>query len=213
MRRILVSLLSTYVAFPLYAQSTRTLEFGVIAGASHHDFHFRYPGEHPWESDYGYRVDFRMLPTSLGTLGVSALVNRYSYSVAGTYCVDKCSVIATPASDGAATMSYVEPWQVTRFGVGVTLDRAIVSRVHGQLGLLGGSTHRKSENSLGHQAPSSFTPWEWFAGAEGGASYRWRDLAVGATAEYGVVPHTDYALRPYYGRVSARVAYAVPLTR
>ena len=170
------------------AQSPRTIEFGVIAGASHHDFHFRYPGEKPWNGDLGMRLDLRVLPTRFGIVGFSAIVNRYSYADEGAYCVGDCNfILILPGAGGIAESTFLpryDPWQVTRYGVGVTLDRQLLGAIHGQLGILGGETSRKLTTEIPHLQSVSFNSREWFAGLEGGAMYRWRDLAVGASAEY-----------------------------
>jgi hypothetical protein len=197
------------------AQSPRKLEFGIVAGTSHHDFHFRYPGEKPWNGDLGFRIDFRVVPTRFGVVGFAAIVNRYSYSEEGFYCVGDCNFTLRDAG-GSAESTFLpryEPWQVTRYGIGVNIDRRLLGAIHGQLGVLAGETSRKLTTTIPHLQNASIRTREWFAGLEGGATYRWRDLAIGAGAEYGFVPRTEYAIKPYYGRLSARVAYAVPLRR
>jgi hypothetical protein len=194
------------------AQSPRTVEFGVTAGTAHHDFRYRYPGEKPWEQSVGVRIDGRLVRTPAGVVGVSVLADRYTYALQGMYCLQNCmTVYNASAITDPAFSPYYEPWQVTRLGVGVTLDRAVLRAIHVNAGVLGGGTERVPTAKLANIGAAGFRTHEWFAGGELGVSYRWRDLAIGTSGEYGRVPHTTYALRPYYTRVSMRIAYAVPV--
>jgi hypothetical protein len=206
------SLLLATLPATLIAQSPRTLEFGVTAGASHHDFRYRYPGEQDWESDVGVRFDLRLVPTRIGTLGFAAHVNLFDYAIFGNQCVQDCGVPQPATQNGSAISVPVhEPWRVTRYGLGVTLDRALRKGIHGQLGILGGTTSRTAQAAQTRPSDATYDRYEWFVGGEAGLAYRWRDLAIGASAEYGRVPRTELALRPNYARAGVRVAYTVPL--
>jgi hypothetical protein len=210
MSRLLSALAALYVALALPAQAqspARILELGITGGVSHHDFHYRYPGEGRWEDLLGLRLDVRFRNTGRGALGVAAIVDRYVYSVASGYCISDCITMLSNATTGENVLWFSTAWQVTRLGLGGTWQRQLIGPAHANLGVLAGRSWRQTLDDAPPNGPLPATTQEWFAGLEAGMTIHWRELGFGVGGEYGRVPRTEYALNPYYGRVVARVAY------
>ena len=208
----LVSLLTLFafvVSLPAPAQQpARTLEMGITGGVSHHDFHYRYPGEGRWEDALGFRLDLRFRATQTSAFGVAAIVDRYVYSVASGHCIANClPTVVSGAAELENTFWFSTAWQVSRLGLGGTWQRQLFGSVHGNLGVLAGHSWRQTLDDAPANGPLPATTTEWFAGGEAGVAVHWKELALGLGGEYGWVPRGQYALSPYYGRVLARVAY------
>jgi hypothetical protein len=199
---------SLVVGLPVHAQEpARTIEFGITGGVSHHDFHYRYPGEGRWQDPLGLRLDMRLRASPLSAIGVAVVADRYVYSVASGYCLSNCIALATAEPSRTTMLWFSTAWQVSRLGLGATWQQQMFGPVHGNVGVLGGRSWRQTLDDAPANGPLPATTREWFVGAEAGVTVHWRDLAIGLGGEYGRVPRTEYALRPYYGRVVARVAY------
>jgi hypothetical protein len=197
------------VTLPAQAQqSSRSLELGITGGVSHHDFHYRYPGEGRWEDALGLRLDARLLLRDRSAIGVAIVADRYVYSVASGICLSTCVPAATaPDHSGSGVVPVATAWQVSRVGLGATWQQQLFGPIHGNLGVLAGRSWRETLDDAPATGPLPTTTREWFAGGEAGMTVHWRDLAFGVGGEYGRVPRTDHALRPYYGRIVGRVAY------
>ena len=197
---------SLAVGLPADAQQwTRTIEFGFTGGVAHHDFHYRYPGEGRWQDPLGVRLDARFRTSPLNAMGVALVADRYAYSVSAGYCVSDC---ATIRSTGAPNILWFStPWQVSRLGLGATWQRQVWGPLHGSVGLLAGRSWRQTVDDVPTSGPLPVTTREWFAGTEAAFTVHLRDLLIGVGGEYGRVPRTEYALRPYYGRITGRVGY------
>ena len=207
-RRFSVLLLTVVVTLPAQAQQpARIFEFGITGGASHHDFHYRYPGEGRWEDAFGLRLDLRFRANKRGAFGVSAIVDRYVYSDLSGYCISNCLTLVNEAAPSENILWFSTAWQVSRLGLGGTWQRHLFGPIHGNLGVLAGHTWRQTLDDAPANGSLPATTREWFAGGEAGMAVHWRELALGVGGEYGRVPRTQYALSPYYGRVLARVAY------
>jgi len=202
---------SLVVTLPAQAQQpSRSLELGITGGVSHHDFHYRYPGEGRWEDALGLRLDARLRVSDRNAIGLAVVADRYVYSVASGICLSTCGPAATAtASDhsGSGVVPVATAWQVSRLGLGATWQRQLFGPIHGNLGVLAGRSWRETLDDAPATGPLPTTTREWFAGGEAGMTMHWRDLALGLGGEYGRVPRTHYALRPYYGRIVGRVAY------
>jgi hypothetical protein len=200
---------SLAVGLPAQAQqpAARVLEIGVTGGVSHHDFHYRYPGEGRWQDPFGVRLDARFRAGSKSAVGVALVADRYVYSVASGVCLSDCvpSILAGP--DGPNTVRFSTAWQVSRLGLAATGQQQLFGPLHGNVGILSGRSWRQTLDDAPLNGPLPATTQEWFVGGEAGITAHWRDLALGLGGEYGRVPRTYYALRPYYGRIVARVAY------
>ena len=194
------------VALRAHAQEwSRTLEFGFTGGVAHHDFHYRYPGEGRWQDPLGVRVDARLRTGRSSAIGIAIIADRYVYSVTSGYCISNCAATASFARP--TVLWFSTPWQVSRLGLGATWQRQMLGPLHGSVGLLAGRTWRQTVDDVPANGPLPATTREWFAGAETGVTVHLRDLVMGLGGEYGRVPRTQYALRPYYGRIVARVGY------
>lgn len=194
---------SLAVSLPAHAQDwTRTIEFGFTGGVAHHDFHYRYPGEGRWQDPLGVRIDARLRTSRLNAIGVALVADRYVYSVSSGYCISDCSI---PSFTAPAMLWFSTPWQVSRLGLGATWQRV------GPIAWLRGTPRRRSWRQTVDDVPTNgplpATTQEWFAGAETGVTVHLPYLVMGLGGEYGRVPRTEYALRPYYGRIVARVGY------
>jgi hypothetical protein len=78
-----LAVVSLTVGLPAQAQQpSRILEFGITGGVSHHDFHYRYPGEGRWQDPFGLRLDARLQTGEKSALGVAVVGDRYVYSEA-----------------------------------------------------------------------------------------------------------------------------------
>ena len=203
-----LTLLAFVVSSPAKAQQLRILEVGITGGVTHHDFHYRYPGEGRWEDALGLRLDLRFRSNNASSaFGVAAIADRYVYSVASGYCISNCVAMATGTATGENVLWFSTAWQVTRLGLGGTWQRHLFGSVHGNVGLLAGHSWRQTLDDAPANGPLPSTTGEWFAGGEAGVAVHWRELALGLGGEYGRVPRTEYALSPYYGRLLARLAY------
>jgi hypothetical protein len=200
---------SLVVTLPVQAQqSSRSLELGITGGVSHHDFHYRYPGEGRWEDALGLRADARLRLSDRNAIGLAVLADRYVYSVAYGICLSTCGPAATaPGHSGSGVVPVATSWQVSRVGLGVTWQRQLFGPIHGNLGVLAGRSWRETLDDAPATGPLPTTTREWFAGGEAGMTVHWRELALGLGGEYGRVPRTSNALSPNYGRIVGRVAY------
>jgi hypothetical protein len=188
-------------------QPTRIVEVGVTGGVSHHDFHYRYPGEGRWQDPYGVRLDLRFRTGDRNAVGAAVVADRYVYSVASGYCISDCITLITSGDPGQRILWFSTAWQVTRFGLGATWQHQLVGPIHGNVGVIAGRSWRQTLDNAPAVGALPVTNQEWFAGSEAGLTAHWREVAVGIGGEYGRVPRTSYALRPYYARILARVAY------
>jgi hypothetical protein len=196
------------MALPAQAQQkARALEFGITGGVSHHDFHYRYPGEGRWQDPLGLRLDARLRAGENSAVGVAVLVDRYVYSVASGVCLSDCVTLLTTGYGNPRIVRFSTAWQVSRLGLGATWQRQLFGPVHGNVGVLAGRSWRQTLDDAPANDQLPATTREWFAGGEVGAAAHWRELAFGLGGEYGRVPRTYYAIRPYYGRIVGRVAY------
>lgn len=202
-----LALVSLAVALPARAQQpSRILEFGITGGVSHHDFHYRYPGEGRWQDPLGLRLDARLRAGDKSAIGVAVVADRYVYSVASGLCLSDCITVLAGASSPSMVW-FSTAWQVSRLGVGATWQQRVFGPVHGNVGVLTGQSWRQTLDDAPPNGPLPATTREWFAGGEAGVTAHWREVVFGLGGEYGRVPRTYYALRPYYGRLVARVAY------
>lgn len=202
----LVFAASLCAGVPAQAQEwTRSVEFGFTGGVAHHDFHYRYPGEGRWQDPLGVRIDARLRTHRLSAIGVAVVADRYVYSVSSGYCVSNCSTIFSTASP--TMLWFSTAWQVSRLGLGATWQRKMFGPMHGSVGFLAGRNWRQTVDGVPTNGPLPVTTREWFAGAETAVAVHLRDLVIGLGGEYGRVPRTEYALRPYYGRIVGRVGY------
>jgi hypothetical protein len=174
---------------------------------SHHDFHYRYPGEGRWQDPLGLRLDARFRAGGKSAIGVAVVADRYVYSVASGVCLSDCITLVAGGSGGPRMVWFSTAWQVSRVGLGATWQQKLFGPVHGNVGVLTGRSWRQTLDDSPPNGPLPATTQEWFAGGEAGLTAHWRDLVFGLGGEYGRVPRTYYALRPYYGRIVGRVAY------
>jgi hypothetical protein len=197
------------VGLPAQAQQpgSRVLELGVTGGVSHHDFHYRYPGEGRWQDPFGVRLDARFRAGSKSAVGVAVVADRYVYSVVSGVCLSACGPSLSAATDLSNMVRFSTAWQVSRLGLAATGQQQLFGPLHGNVGILTGRSWRQTLDDAPLNGPLPATRREWFVGGEAGITAHWRDLALGLGGEYGRVPRTSYALRPYYGRIVARVAY------
>jgi hypothetical protein len=197
------------VTLPAQAQQpSRSLELGITGGVSHHDFHYRYPGEGRWEDALGLRLDARLRVGDRNAIGLAVVADRYVYSVASGICLSPCGpATAAPDYSRPGVVPVATAWQVSRVGFGVTWQRQLLGPIHGNLGVLAGRSWRETLDDAPATGPLPTSTREWFAGGEAGMTVHWRELALGLGGEYGRVPRTYYALSPYYGRIVGRVAY------
>ena len=89
------------VGLPAQAQQpARVLEFGITGGVSHHDFHYRYPGEGRWQDPLGLRLDARLRAGGRSAIGIAVVADRYVYSEASFsgVCLSACSLPLPPVS-------------------------------------------------------------------------------------------------------------------
>jgi hypothetical protein len=202
------AVVSLALGLPAQAQQpARILEFGITGGVSHHDFHYRYPGEGRWQDPLGLRLDVRLRAGDRSAIGVAVVADRYVYSVASGHCISACITIVTGDASGPGMLWFSTAWQVSRVGLGATWQQQLFGPIHGNAGVLAGRSWRQTLDDAPANGPFPATTREWFAGGEAGVTAHWRELALGFGGEYGRVPRTQYALRPYYGRIIARVAY------
>lgn len=203
-----LAIITLTAGLPAQAQlPARILEFGITGGVSHHDFHYRYPGEGRWQDPLGLRLDMRFRAGERSTFGVAVLADRYVYSVAAGHCISGCGPVLLAGANGPNVLRFSTAWQVSRLGLGATWQRQLIGPLYGNAGALAGRSWRQTLDDAPANGPLPVTTREWFAGGEAGVTAHWRELALGIGGEYGRVPRTEYALRPYYGRVIARVAY------
>jgi hypothetical protein len=174
---------------------------------SHHDIHYRYPGEGRWQDPFGLRLDARLQTGEKSALGVAVVGDRYVYSEASGLCLSDCIPTVTGGPSGSSVVSFSTAWQVSRLGVGATWQQRLFGPLHGNVGVLTGQSWRQTLDNAPANGPLPATTREWFAGGEAGVTAHWREVVFGLGGEYGRVPRTYYALRPYYGRIVARVAY------
>ena len=195
------------LALPAGAQqSSRVFEFGITGGLSHHDFHYRYPGEGRWDDPLGLRLDARRRISDGSAVGVAVVADRYVYSEPMGMCISYCGPVALSDPD-PNVVRFSTAWQVSRMGVGATWQRQLIGALHGNAGVLTGLSWRQTLDDAPQHGSQPEHMREWFAGGEAGVTMHWRDLAVGVGGEYGRVPRTQYALSPYYSRIVGRVAY------
>ena len=191
-------------------QSSRILELGVTGGLSHHDFHYRYPGEGRWEDPFGVRVDARVRTSDRDEIGVAVLADRYVYSDLAGHCLSDCITLVTSGATGEKVLWFSTAWQVSRLGLGTTWQRRLLGPIHGNAGVLAGRSWRETLDDGPASGALPASTREWFLGGEAGMTAHWRELALGVGGEYGRVSRTYYALHPYYSRVVGRIAYRTP---
>jgi hypothetical protein len=204
-----LGVVSLAVGLPAKAQQpARILEFGITGGVSHHDFHYRYPGEGRWQDPLGLRLDVRLRAGERSAFGVAVVGDRYVYSEGSGYCISGCiPTLLTGGVGGQNMLWFSTAWQVSRLGLGATWQQQLFGPIHGNVGVLAGRSWRQTLDDAPANGPLPATTKEWFAGGEAGVTAHWREVALGLGGEYGRVPRTYYALRPYYGRIVGRVAY------
>lgn len=184
------------------------VELSAVGGLSHHDFHYRYPGEGRWEDPLGVRLDVRRQARVGGEWGIALTADRYEYGNPASHCLSGCgprSLVPGGDPTAAELLHYTTAWQVSRVGLGVTWQQAVLGPIGVNAGVLAGGSRRGTIGPTPLLAARPEATAEWFAGAELGGSVRLGHIVLGLGGEYGRVPRTASAVRPYYGRLVARI--------